>query len=403
MRTRVGVLALTILVSAGCGKIKEVSSDGAPESDATPEFDAAPPGPCDPGGEPTFDEAYDCLIQAGCELVTHCFIPYTVEQCKTLDLELFDLDVRLHREVVRQGIEQGTVVFHPEVVADCYAAITGKECPFLFEHGNDSFDFGDLCPVFEGTVASEGVCFTASECELAGSECLLGACENAACCPGTCVAPAADNESCDGRPCGAGSYCVAGLCRPGVESSPCSDTGDCDEGLWCDGEICQPELESGASCVVFESCPGPEVCLVPPGSKSGTCARIDQPDAPCNDQCMGLQCDQPNPSELGSCVPYITEEGEDCSVLSCGLSFECDRGADQCVPKGEVGAECLDSFDDCVPGLFCDNEITGPGTGHCTARLAAGETCADDDHCHSDFCDDTGDPVCAPIPDCWVQ
>lgn len=414
MRTRVGVLALLVSLSAACGDINEVSSDGAPPGpDAAPEADAAPPGPCDPGGEPTYDEAYDCLIEAGCSLITRCFLPLSLEQCKKLDLEIYDLNVRIHRETVRQGIAEGTIEFHPEEVAACFAAVTGKECTFIAEHGGSDFEFGDLCPgVLVGTVAAEEQCFTGTECAPAGSECVLVSpdCSESACCPGTCLAPADDGESCDGLPCGVGSHCVGGICQSGEEDQPCGSIGDCDEGFYCNGEQCVPELESGAACGFNEECPGPEICLIPPDSKGGTCARVDQEGAPCNEECLGFQCDQPDPLVLGTCVPFITEEGADCSRLDCALTFECDPAADQCVPLGEVGAPCADR-QDCVAGIFtgggfCDNEITEAEVGQCSDLLADDEPCTDESQCQSGICDTVAPTlgtlprVCLSFPDC---
>ena len=412
MQARVGVLALTVLLSAACGDIQEVASDAAPEPDGAPPPDAMPPpGPCDPGGEPTYDEAYDCLVEAACTLVTSCFLPLTLDQCKTLDLQIYDQDVRLHREAVRQAIEEGTIEFHPEEVAACYQALSGKACTFIGEHGGGEFEIGDVCPgVLVGTVAADQPCFTSTECDPPGSECLLSPeCSGSPCCPGTCVAAAPDGESCDGRPCRVGSYCVGGLCQTGEADQPCSNIFHCDEGFFCNGETCVAELESGAACGFFEQCSGPEICLIPPDSKGGTCARVDQVDAPCNETCMGMQCDQPNPNELGACTPYLAEEGADCSRLDCSLSFECDRGADQCVPLGAAGAPCS-SQQDCLGGAFsgsfCDNEITGEEVGQCTDRMADGETCTDGDQCQSDICQTPapalgGVPsVCTPFPDC---
>ena len=415
MRTRVGVLALSVLVSAACGKIKEVASDAAPEPDAAGPADAAPPpGPCEEGGDPTYDEAYDCLIEAGCSLVTRCFLPLTIEQCRVLDLELYDLDVRMHREVVRQGIAEGTIQFHPEEVAACHAAVTGKECTFISEHAGSDFEIGDLCPgVFVGTAGPDQPCYTGVECEPAGSDCRPSPdCTGPVCCVGTCVAPSPDGGSCDGLPCGLGSHCVGGLCQSGAENQPCFEVQDCDEGFYCNGEVCVPEIESGAPCGFSEECPGPEICLIPPGSKSGTCARVDQVGAPCNDGCMGLQCDQPDPTQLGTCVPYLAEEGADCSRLSCSLAFECDRGADQCVPLGAAGADCVDR-EDCLNGNFaggfCDNEISGAEVGQCSDRLADGELCTSSDQCRSDICETDAPALgeitshCQPFPDCRAE
>jgi hypothetical protein len=401
MRTRVGVLALLALLSVACGKIKGGSSDAAPEADAMPAIDAAPPGPCEPGGDPSAEEAYDCLVEAACKLVTRCFIPYTVEECKSLDLEIFDVRVFLHRPIVLDAIEAGTIQFHPEAVAACYSAMSENECTFLFERAGSDFAFNDLCPdIFTGTVAAEGTCFTDLECAAPGSACSFSpdCTADDFCCAGVCLSPAADDASCSANPCALGSYCVDGVCRTGEANSPCTRTSDCDQGLWCQAGTCQAELESGATCVNEEQCSGAEVCVKLDADKAGTCGRRDVVDAPCNEGCFGMECVQPDPTMLGTCQPYLSEEGDDCSQRECRIDFECTQATDQCDPRGDVGDPCSNEAGNrCKLSLFCNNEITGETTGVCSGRLADGEPCTSTDQCQSGVCAET----CQPNPGCF--
>ena len=412
MRTRVGVLALTVVLSAACGKIKEVNSDAAPEPDAAPEVDAAPPGACEPGGDPSVDESYQCLTEAGCSLISRCLPIVAFDDCVKMDLRLFDVRAYLHRALVAEAIEEGIITFHPDEVAACYSTLTEMSCAELFEReGFDDLSVGRICPaVYTGSVAADGVCFTSLDCEAPGSLCNFGVCEvDDFCCPGTCVFPSAIDAPCGDTPCQPGAYCVDGICRSGEAVAPCSSTADCDAGLWCNGGTCEAELESGASCTQLEECPGPEICLVPPGAKAGTCARVDQADAPCNDGCYGFVCVQPEPTELGTCVPLLDEEGADCADFPCDPAFECSQATDQCDPRGDVGDVCSDQAGfRCGSasgngGVFCDIEVSGADTGVCSAPLADEERCTANDQCQSGICggDDPKAPTCQTYPGCY--
>jgi hypothetical protein len=411
MQARVGVLALTVLLSAACGDIVEVASDAAPAPDAAAPPDAAPPpGPCDPGGEPTVEEGYQCLTYAGCALISRCLPIVTVEDCVLMDVRLFDVRAFIHRAIVREATEEGVIAFHPDEVAGCYTTLTEMSCAELIERqGFDELSVERICPaVFTGTVPMDGTCFTALDCEAPGSVCRLSPDCGAEdfCCPGTCVLPAALDGSCDANPCSPGDYCVSGICRSGEPSAPCSTTADCDLGLWCNDGSCAAELESGAACTQLEECPGPEVCLVPPGAEGGTCARVDQADAPCNDSCYGFVCVQPDPAALGTCEPLLDEEGADCADFPCSAAYECSQATDQCDPRGDVGDFCSsDEGNRCRGGigdggLFCDSEISGEPTGQCSAPMADGESCTRNDQCQSGVC--AGDPeTCLPYPGCY--
>lgn len=415
MRTRVGVLALSVVLSAGCGKIKEVNSDAGPEPDAAPGADAAPPDPCEAGGDPTLDEGYQCLSEAGCSLISRCLPLVTADVCVQMDIILFDVRAYVHRALVREAVEEGIIEFHPDEIAGCYARVTEMSCAELFERqGFDEISLERICPaVFTGTVAADGACQTVLDCEQPGSFCNRSpdCTQDDFCCPGTCVAPSAVTGPCSSAlPCEIGAYCVDGTCFAGDGGAVCGNTEDCDDGLWCDGGLCAEEVESGAPCSFLQQCPEPETCLVPPGAKVGTCARVDQADAACNNSCYGFVCVQSDPLELGTCVALLDEEGADCSEFSCNTAFECPQATDQCDPRGELGDVCSDEDgnrcksgpDVSSGGPFCDNEISGELTGHCSAPLRDDEPCTRNAQCQSGVC--VGEPeagTCQPYPGCY--
>ena len=385
----------------------EVVADAGPEVDAAVEPDAAPPGPCEEGGEPTFDEGYDCMLNAFCGFIGRCgpaFVALTVEECRRFPLTLFDTgDVQFHRGLVGEAIDEGTVEYHPEAVAACVATMDELECPFLAEHSFFDFDFTTYCPIFSGTVAAEGTCFTMTECAEPGAICLqLPECEDTdACCPGTCSSVSDTGVECTATlPCKSGDFCVAGFCATGAADAPCINTSQCDRGLFCNVETCQPEAEPGSTCFIDDQCPGAETCITVPGDKNGTCGRSDRPGDMCDEFCFGGNCVQPDPDALGTCFAFGSEEGADCSGGFCSRAFECNPATNQCERRGGIGAACLNGFDDCQPGFFCDREITGAEMGVCAERLPDGEPCTSDSHCQSELCE--GDPLaCVPYPGCF--
>lgn len=412
MRTRVGVLALSVVLSAGCGKIKEVNSDAGPEPDAMPEADAAPPDPCAEGGEPTFEEAVTCVKSEICELFSRCFAPFEEGQCdENVPFTLFGERSQFNEHAIAEAIEAGIIEFDPAGVAACLAFFRETSCADFAQLSGQLTDF---CPVLSGTVADGDDCVIDYECATPHAVCSeVTKCDvEDYCCVRGCVAPSPVDGPCDDSEdalrCEPGDHCVFEVCRNGEDSAQCSLNSDCDLGLWCEDGSCRPEVASGAECYNDEQCPGPETCLgnnLEGGKIAWVCGRSDREGDRCDGSCNGFDCDQPSQSELGTCVPYLQEEGADCSVRNCALpSWTCDNGADQCVPRIGVGEVCSASVtEQCQFGLICTRFITGEPTGVCTGPQADGERCDDDDECRSGVCSGGGpdEQTCQPYPGCY--
>jgi hypothetical protein len=413
MRMRVGVLALSVLLSAGCGKIKEVNSDGGPEADAGPEVDAAPPDPCAAGSEPTFDEGIACISNAFCGLFSRCFAPFEEGQCETATLfSPLGENSAFAQHAVKEAIEAGLVEYDPAGVIQCVEFMEGLSCAELNEVPGELLDF---CPFLSGTVADGDDCVVDFECATPHALCSepTKCPDGDVCCVKGCVAPVALSEVCseDEIPCEPGAYCVNNIkntiCASGDVDALCDFDSDCEVANYCNDELgrCQAEVASGAACAQDEQCPGPEVCLgndLSGGPGTGTCGRSDREGDMCDGDCFGLQCQQVDNATMGTCIPFLTEEGADCSELECsGAAWECDEAADQCVPLRNVGEPCGNtSITQCRFGLFCTNDITDEPEGICSGRLADGERCQFDSHCQSGICQ--GEPLtCQPYPGCY--
>jgi len=415
MRTRVGVLALTAVLSAACGKIKEVSPDGG-GSDAAPEVDAAPPDPCTESEELTLDEAVTCVKTAACGLFSRCFAPFEEGQCdENVPFTIFGENTQFNQHAIAEAIEAGIIEYHPEAIAACMAVFRDTSCQ---EFNSSSGEFVDLCPFLTGTVADGDDCVIDFECATPHAVCkeVTKCTEDDVCCVHGCVAPSPVDGPCDDFNdtllCEPGDHCVESgefnVCRSGGDGAPCQSSSQCDPGLWCQDGSCRVEVASGAECYDDTMCSGPETCLgddLEGGEVLSVCGRSDREGDQCDGSCSGFDCDQPVQSELGTCVPYLREEGADCSRLGCSLpGWVCDSGADQCVPRLPVGAVCSElATQQCLFGLFCTNEITEAAEGVCSGPQADGELCEEDDQCRSGICGG-GDPdalTCLPYPGCY--
>lgn len=420
MRTRVGVLALTAVLSAACGKIKEVNSDGGPGSDAGPEADAAPPDPC-VAEDLTFDEAVTCVKTAACGFFSRCLAPFEEGQCdENIPFSFFGDNSSFNQHAIAEAMEAGIIEFHPEELATCLEFFRETSCQEFF---GASQEFSDLCPFLSGTVADGGDCVIDFECATPNAVCQEPAeCGvDDVCCVRGCVPPSPVDGPCDPSDttlrCEPGLHCVESgesyFCRTGEDGAPCElFQDDCDLGFWCEDGSCRAEVASGAECYDDTMCPGPETCLgdeLDGGELPWVCGRSDREGDPCDSSCSGFDCDQPVPSELGTCVPFLREEGADCSRLSCSLpGWFCDRGADQCVPRVPLGAVCSElATQQCEFGLFCTNEMTDDvGEGVCSGPQEDGASCLvsrEAEHCSSGICggDDPDLLTCLPYPGCY--
>lgn len=396
--------------SAGCGQVERrdnpdgggtVPDAGDPDEPA----DAAPPSPaCEPGGNPTYEEAWSCLEEAYCRLVTNCFVPYPLEQCLGFGIAFYaPASNAIQIERVREAIAEGIIEYHPDRVADCVAAFGAAECRVF---GQADILVGDLCPIFTGSIADGEPCFDALECATPGAVCGGdSACEEGAlCCLRTCIPPADLAESCADRDCVLGAHCIDGLCRPGETGSPCALPTHCDLDFWCDPSsgTCQPDAALDGACAADEQCPWPQTCLGddlgqsdPP---SGTCGRSDRPGDPCDVGCFyNLTCKPASMVGLGTCVRY-GEEGDGCVDVECGPELRC--GPDVvCIPRSREGESCSFTSKDCLEGLRCVDPTGGGTTGVCAALAEVGERCATNDDCVTFLCD-AETRLCGGFPGC---
>jgi len=413
MRTRVGVFALVALLSVACGKIKGGGgSDAAPGPDATA-ADAAPPDPCAEGESPTLDEGLACISNAFCGVFSRCLAPFEPGQCDNFPLNPLGEGGNFTLHAVAEAIEAGRVNYDPAGIRVCLDFIEGLSCAELNEVPGGLLDH---CPFLSGTVADGDDCVIDFECATPHALCNepTKCLPDDVCCVHGCTPPAAIDMPCvqGETECEPGAYCVYNgdsyVCAGGEANDICDSGSDCEVENYCSygTNTCQPELASGAPCAQDEACPGAETCLGDDlsGAKGGTCGRSDREGDRCDGDCFGFVCDQPDPTALGTCVPYLQEEGADCSKIPCSLfGWVCDRGADQCVPRPGLGDACNNSdLGECQFGLFCTNDITGDPDGVCATKLADGERCSSDSQCDSGICG--GDPegtTCQPYPGCY--
>lgn len=413
MRTRVGVLALLVCFSAACGDIEEVASDAGPELDAAPEADAAPPDPCAEGAT-TFEAAVACVETAACGFFSRCLAPFEDGQCEgSPPFTFFGRNSRFNENAIAEAIEAGRIEYNADALAACLAFFRETSCEEISSGG---LVFADICPFLVGTVADGDDCVIDFECATPHAVCkeITKCTEDDVCCVRGCVAPSPTDGECndfnDTLLCQPGDHCVDNgeidFCRSGGDGSQCNGSFDCDSGFWCEDGSCRAEIESGAECFDDSMCPGAETCLgnnLEGGKIASMCGRSDREGDPCDGSCDGFYCDMPSQSELGTCVPYLREEGADCSAKDCALpGWVCDRGADQCVPRVGLGEVCSDAPNQqCLFGLQCTSFITGDDTGICYLELADEERCSDPDDCASGICAGTPDPTCQPYPGCY--
>jgi hypothetical protein len=207
-----------------------------------------------------------------------------------------------------------------------------------------------------------------------------------------------DRDCCDPR------TCADGHCRSPETDPPCHLSGQacsedkpCCDDLWCrDGGFCRENQCSDwedASCFTDVDCCGPRTCvghsckMLPCGDAGQDCSIVECCDGlACNDMmcqsqrslclsvgmscsqseqcCGGLQC-----GTTGTCIPCLTEVGEDCTFVECCAELECNEQnlcAERVVDDkyrmakartcGEATQDCISSID-CCPGLHC-NAVT---------------------------------------------
>jgi len=126
----------------------------------------------------------------------------------------------------------------------------------------------------------------------------------------------------------------------------------------CD-QLSKGTVAEGASCETNDECntAGGLICVIKPGSASGTCATPEEVDG-------GLPCD----GDAQVCADGFYCDGANC-IAHKKTGKACDSGADyECTPE-----------DHCVTA-------TDATAGTCDPRLALNEACAADAECASGYC-----------------
>ena len=159
------------------------------------------------------------------------------------------------------AITAGTVIYHPDLAAQCAAEALSPPCT----QANYDTLWSDCLLAFQATVAVDGTCHSDYEC-LAGTSC-YGACaswEVVSCCAGTCTPKSATPPTtkvfaADGEPCTGPntvceyitSYCerTSGMCVPRLPvGSQCSSDESCIGYAFCNAGKCQKHPGLGEKC-----------------------------------------------------------------------------------------------------------------------------------------------------------
>lgn len=242
-------------------------------------------------------------------------------------------------EAMEAYVANGTVIYHPEKLDACLAALKGAfSCSISSAINADpeSSITGACNPVFEGTVPENGACFDDEQC--VSNECETDPNCMEQCCEGKCAAAMADptpakiGESCAAANCESGAYCQTDMM--GMPTT------------------CAAKIAMGQPCSDIYACAAPGVCNIDFQSGMGTCAVPPAEGATCNPNTV-FPCDR--------------------------LDNVCDQASMKCVLKGLDGAACTDNGD-CVEYAHCE------AGGKCAKDPGKGGTCdAMDDNCLGDL------------------
>jgi len=162
-------------------------------------------------GDPTaeispIDQLALDLAKGRCSNNAECYFAETDAECLA--------STRYSFERRKAWVENGTVVFHPEKIEACLAALkVYASCSYkLLRQPDVTLAVIEACDqVFEGTVEDGGACFGFYQCK--SGFCQKSPCGES-CCEDICAAsiasppPAKIGESCADVVCEAGAYCA---------------------------------------------------------------------------------------------------------------------------------------------------------------------------------------------------
>lgn len=289
------------------------------------------------GSGVTLEDLPGAYADAYCKLLERCGgilydLTTAYEDCSTLATERVRQDGLSSLE---QAIDDGRVVYHPELVPACIEAVTSRVCEDLNERDIEACNLA-----IEGTAAEGEPCTMTEECD--GS--LI--CETKDACPGTCV-----ERYSAGVVCASSDECADGLV--------CSEaTAHCVQPTR-DGEACGGGVE--AQCEAGFFCAGDDKGKM----ETGTCLAFDE-------LVLGAEGDACDPETAKLCA-----DGLSCvitGVANEALTWECQA-------KGTSGSAChLGLPEACPLGEFCpiriEDVLLGTFEAECTPLPAIGEDCA---------------------------
>lgn len=194
-------------------------------------------------------------------------------------------------------------------------------------------EFNSAClRALEGTVAEDGACFDALDCD---ERSVCQGLEAATCTAGRCTSLAALGQSCATSPCGKGALCGADdVCIEAGQVNDCGGT---------DALGCVTSCERTYDCIAGVCLAG--TCVIPP--KSGEACSVDSGLHACGERTD--YCD----AVLGTCVSRLAL-GASCPAQAanpCVAYGTCEDGS--CAARPRAGESCDGSLSACLGRLEC--------------------------------------------------
>jgi hypothetical protein len=361
------IVLATLAAAAACGDSDAGQVDVPPSEDGGRDADSE--GDADGGNASVpLDEYWNRSLEADCRNTVSCgpvgewgvMWGGSVESCLEWHRVFsFNLPPMVYWQ---EAVDRGTATWNGELAAACLEFAAALPCDLSQAFGSSGVDplvwlHPECADMLAGSVPLDGTCYIDQECR-------EGWCDKATACPGTCMPPTPDGESCIRssecvpRSCcdyWAGSSCVPFDDGASREGEPCGEGGPwCVRDTWCDpsAHVCGARLAEGAVCQVWDTCE------------------------------QGLICDSRMPCVR---VTLLSEVGAACD----GATSRCDPAAGlacvggTCVAWGEVDDSCGWYGPSCHEGLACT-----AASGICLALRPDGVPCIDEMQCTGGACVD---------------
>jgi hypothetical protein len=318
------------------------------------------------------------LSSASCALSERCGADLGVYERFLLHEQVTDCPAQLASFVesvglaaIRAGIADGSIVYHPEIAAECVASYADATCAgvsgIVVGAGNTA-----CTDMFEGTLADGAPCSNLEQC---GAQSTCDDSHFGMCPSGVCTHLPQLGEACT-TTCGYLLRCASGTCATLLPA----------------GSACTPsgllECEVDLSCVVSETDPTHGTCgTEAPAGVGEPCGHGCEAGLVC--PAMTSICRQPRTD--GTCEQTYSGHGDCAGDEQCMVAAGTVAGS--CVPLPTVGEACSGV---CARGSRCF--VGSGGTGTCTVAIADGSACESSATCASSYCGPSG--TCEPAPLC---